>query len=76
MEQLARALLSLKGLSLLEGQAKEICGLYEQLDPYDKKPLVFTKRFSHKAKGRFARLRKHIEDASIDYVKRYEILIE
>ena len=43
VEQLARAVLSLKGLSISEDQAKIICSLYDQLDPYDKKPLVFTK---------------------------------
>ena len=74
MEQLARTLLSLKGLSISKEQAKIVATLCDQLDSYDKKPLVFTKRYSHKAKGRFARSRRRVEDASIDYMKRYPIV--
>ena len=71
VEKLAKALLSLKGLSISKEQARNISSLYDQLDSYDKKPLVFIKRYSHKATGRFARSRRRVEDASIDYMKRY-----
>ena len=71
VERLARALLSLKGLSISTEQASNISSLYAELDSHDKKPLVFTKRYSYKAKGRFARSRRRVEDASIDYMKRY-----
>ena len=62
--------ISLKGLSMSEDQAKEISSLYDPLDSHDKKPLVYSKRYSHKTRGWFARSRRRIEDASIDYVKR------
>ena len=65
-----RTLLSLKGLSISQEQARTVSNLYDQLDSYDKKPLVFTKRYSNRARGRFARSRRHVEDASIDYIKR------
>ena len=68
VEQLARVLLSLKGLSISKEQARNVSSLYDQLDSYDKKPLVFTKRYSHRARGRFARSRRRVEDASIDYI--------
>ena len=74
VEQLARVLLSLKGLSISKEQARNVSSLYDQLDSYDKKPLVFTKRYSHRARGRFARSRRRVEDASIDYIKRYPIV--
>ena len=70
MEQLAKTLLSLKGLSISQEQARTVSNLYDQLDSYDKKPLVFTKQYSNRARGRFARSRRHVEDASIDYIKR------
>ena len=74
VEQLARVLLSLKGLSISKEQARNVSSLYDQLDSYDKKPLVFTKRYSHRARGRFARSRRRVEDASIDYIKRYPVV--
>ena len=54
VEQLVRPLLSLKWLSISKEQAKNVSSLCDQLDSYNKKPLVFTK---HRAKGRFARSR-------------------
>ena len=71
VEKLAKALLSLKGLSISKEQARNISSLNDQLDSYGKKLLVFIKRYSHKATGRFARSRRRVEDASIDYMKRY-----
>ena len=54
-------------------QARNISSpyIYDKLHSYDKKPLVFTKRYSHKVKERFGRSRRRVEDASIDYMKRY-----
>ena len=54
-------------------QAQKISCMYKQLEPYDKKPLLFVKRYSHKAKCRFARSRKIIKDANIDYMKSYRM---
>ena len=70
VEQLARILLSFRGLSISKEQAQYVSRLYNQLDPYDKKLLVYTKRYSNRARGRFARSRRRVEDASIDYIKR------
>ena len=71
VEKLAKALLSLKGLSMSEDQAKVISSLYDQLDSHNKKPLVYSKRYSHKTRGWFAISRGRLEDVSIHYLKRY-----
>lgn len=55
VDRLARALIGLSGLAITNSQAREIKKLYNDLLPYDKKPLAFepiTRKPSH---GRFAR---------------------
>ena len=69
VDQPARALLSLKGLSVTSEQAREITRLYNQLEAYDKRPLVFERRLIQKSRGRFGR-RKRVDHASLEYVKR------
>lgn len=72
VDQLARALLALKGLSVTNEQAREIVRLYNQLEEYDKKPLVCVRRPSlHKSRGCFGQTNKCVEDASLEYKKRW-----
>lgn len=69
VDRLARALLSLSGLSVTNTQASQIQHLYEDLAEYDKRPLVFKPRAHPPSRGRFGRSKRgsHI---SVDYMKR------
>lgn len=70
VEKLARALVSLSGLSVSTSEAKEIERLYDDLLDYDKRPLVFQPVVHKPPKGRFART-KRSNHPSVDHMKRY-----
>ena len=52
VDQLARTLIDIKGLSVTNTQAREIKDLYNDLLPFDRKPVTFALK---PARGRFAR---------------------
>lgn len=69
VDQLARALVNLSGLSVTNDQARNIQQLYHQLHEYDKKPLTFTPHQpSTTQRGRFGRSKKG--HTTIDQMKR------
>jgi hypothetical protein len=55
VDALARAFISLSGLSLTNVQAREIKDLYQGLEEYDKRPLLFQARTIKPSRGQFAR---------------------
>ena len=55
VDKLAHALTDLSGLSVTNIQAQEIKKLYEELLPYDKKPLEFELQARKPSRGWFAR---------------------
>ena len=68
VDKLAHALISLSGLSVTNTQAGEIKKLYEDLLPYDKKPLQFELQARKPSRGWFARSKGgHV---GIDQMKR------
>ena len=71
-DALARALLSLKGLSIKASQVESIKKLYQNLMEFDKRPLQFSPRVkASRLRGRFAKSRSQSGHISIDCVKRY-----
>lgn len=68
VDRLARALISLSGLSVTNAQAREIKKLYDDLLPYDKAPLRFEAQPRRPSRGRFARSKSgHV---GLDQMKR------
>lgn len=59
VDQLAKALLDLQGLSVTTSQALHIQKLYKNLLDYDRQPLVFRPTPQRPSKGRFARSKTH-----------------
>ena len=71
VDALAEALVSLKGLSVTNAQAKRIQQLYHKLLDYDKKPLTFRPRPQKTPRGRFGRRKQNRSGhLSIDAMKR------
>ena len=71
VDALAEALVSLKGLSVTNAQAKGIQQLYHKLLDYDKKPLTFRPRPQKTPRGRFGRRKQNRSGhLSIDAMKR------
>ena len=70
VDQLARALVDLHGLSVSNEQARNIQMLYHQLPDYDKKPLSYAPRQSSStpARGRFGRSKR--SHTTVDQMKR------
>ena len=72
MDRLARALLSISGLSVTNSQAAEIQRLYSDLHEYDRRPLSFKPRRLKPARGRFARAKPYrIGHVGVEAVIRY-----
>ena len=69
VNKLARALLSLSGLSVTNAQATQVQHLYEELVAFDKRLLVFQPRAHPPPRGRFGRTKggSHI---GVEYMKR------
>lgn len=70
VDRLARALLSLSGLSVTNAQAAEIQKLYCELEECDKRPLSFSPRNLKPTRGRFARTKYRVGHVGIEAVKR------
>ena len=69
VDQLARALINLSGLSVTNDKARNIQQLYQQLHEYDKKPLTFSHHQpSSTQRGRFERSKRG--HTTIDQMKR------
>ena len=70
VDQLARALVNLKGLCVTNAQAEELKMLYSQLLHYDKKPVTFQPQQIKRTRGRFARSKNRVGFAGVDAMKR------
>ena len=69
VDALARALISLNGLSVSNEEARNIKALYRQLNEFDRKPLTFTPCTRPTAsRGRFGRSKRG--HTTIDQMKR------
>lgn len=69
VDRLARALLSLSGICVTNSQAREIQKLYEDLTPYDKRPLQYDLRPQLPSRGRFGRS-KRSSHVGVDHMKK------
>ena len=70
VDELAKALVGLSGLSVTNSQAKEIKRLYDNLLEFDKRPLVFKPRPRNTLKGRFGRTKRVGGHVNVDTMKR------
>ena len=70
MDRLARTLIDIKGLSVTNTQVREIKDLYNDLLPFDRKPVTFALRPLKPARGRFARSKYRVGNTEVDHVKR------
>ena len=70
VDQLARALVDLSGLSVTNEQARSIQQLYHHLHQYDKRPLSYTPhQTSTTTRGRFGRSKRG--HTTVDQMKRF-----
>ena len=75
VDNLAEALLELRGLSVTSSQADNITHLYNNLSDFDKAPLTYEARQRKAARGRFARSKgNHSAHIGEEAVKRYTSL--
>ena len=58
VDNLARALIQQEGISITDREAQNIIDLYEELPPFDKRPMVFAAVRMKPASGRFARKKR------------------
>ena len=71
VDTLAKALMDLEGLAVMNAQAKEIQKRYDNLLEYDKRPIKFRPRLQKPPRGRFARSKgNHSGHISVDAMKR------
>ena len=70
VDKLAHALLNLKGLVVTTEQAAHIKQLYNNLLPYDKKPLEYKAIVKRPTRGRFARSKHRSSYVGRDAMKR------
>ena len=70
VDELAKALVNLSGLSVTDSQATEIQRLYHNLLEFDKRPLVFKPRPYSTPKGRFGRTKRVGGHVNVDAMKR------
>lgn len=70
VDDLAKALIGLSGLSVTNSQAKEIKRLYLNLLEFDKRPLMFKSGPYRPPKGRFGRTKRLGGHVNVDSMKR------
>ena len=70
VDQLADALLNIRGFSMSNRDAEKIKSLYEKLIDYDKQSLMFHMRQVQPSRGRFGRTNRsgHV---TLDVIRRY-----
>ena len=68
VDKLARALLRMDGLSIQASEANEVVQLYDQLEPFDKKPLTYKSVLKKVSSGRFGS-RKRLRHVGIVAMK-------
>ena len=73
VDDLAKALIGLSGLSVTNSQAKEIKRLYLNLLEFDKRPLMFKSGPYRPPKRRFGRAKRLGGHVNVDSMKRYFI---
>ena len=66
---MARTFTDIKGLPVTNTQAREIKELYDNLLPFDKKPLSFVPQPLKPVRGRFARSKYRVGNTGADHVK-------
>lgn len=66
----AKTLIEIKGLSVTNSQAREIKKLYDDMLPFDKKPVTFSPRPLKPPRGRFARSKYRVGNVGVDHVRR------
>ena len=70
VDALAKALISLRGLSVSNNDAENIIKLYNSLDDYDKKPLTYKSIVRRPPTGRFGRKKKRSGHIGVVAMKR------
>ena len=74
VDALAEALLGLSGLSVAGAAAKRILELYQKLEEFDKRPLIFKPRPQKPPRGRFGRSKSYRSGHNtVDNMKRYTL---
>ena len=74
MSKLVEALLGLSGLGVINDQAKDIMKLFENLEEYDKRLLVFYTARQRQLCGRFGRS-KRVGHISVEKLKRFSLFM-
>jgi hypothetical protein len=69
VDDLAKALIGLEGLAIVNSEANEIERLYNRLVEYDKRPILFKPRPQRPSRGRFSR-KKQSGHMSVEAMKR------
>ena len=69
-DALAKALINLNGLSVSNSDAEKVIKLYNDLDDYDKKPLIYQSVVKKPSTGRFTRSKKRSGHVGLVAMKR------
>ena len=72
MSKLAEALIALNGLGVTNDQARDIVKLFNNLEEYDKKPLIIYPAREGRLRGTFARS-KRVGHISVEKMKRFSL---
>jgi len=74
VSKLAEALIGLSGLGVTNDQARDIVKLFDNLEEYNKKPLVFYPAKQGQLCGRFGRS-KRVGHINVEKMKRFSLFM-